>query len=182
MRVATLITLFALPALAAEPRLEGVVEERLEAGGYVYLRVKCPDGSHWTAVPSANETVGSSVAIDVQAWMTGFESKTLKRKFERIAFGTVFTAAVENPHLQGLPKSSPETPALEGIVIERLDAAGYSYLRLKAARGEEWAAVPKSTVEPGARVRVLRPQPMDGFESKTLKRRFEHIVFGTLGQ
>jgi hypothetical protein len=35
-------------------------------------------------------------------------------------------------------------------------------------------------VETGSTVTILNPMPMDGFESQTLKRKFDHIVFGSL--
>jgi hypothetical protein len=62
-----------------------------------------------------------------------------------------------------------------------MDAAGYTYMRLKTAKGEIWAAVQKATVKKGSEVTVLNAVSMDGFESRTLKRKFDHIVFGNLG-
>jgi hypothetical protein len=67
-----------------------------------------------------------------------------------------------------------------GTVLERLDAPPYTYLRLDALGGQQWAAVPKSDAKPGDAVVVTNAMPMDGFESKTLGRKFDRIVFGTL--
>jgi len=67
-----------------------------------------------------------------------------------------------------------------GKVLERIDASPYSYLRLSVASGEIWAAVPQTSVENGAEVTLQNPMPMDGFESKTLKRKFDKILFATL--
>ena len=77
--------------------------------------------------------------------------------------------------------SNPE-PAnlLTGKVLERIDADRYSYLRLSTPSGEMWAAVLKAEVQVGDEVSVVNPMPMDGFESKSLNRTFERIVFGTL--
>lgn len=72
-------------------------------------------------------------------------------------------------------------PSIRGAVLETMDAAGYTYLKLKTADGETWAAVNESKVAVGDEVTVLQPMTMDGFESKTLNRTFERIVFGTLG-
>lgn len=74
-----------------------------------------------------------------------------------------------------------EVPSLRGTVLETMDAAGYTYLKLKTAEGETWAAVNEAKVAVGDEVTVLQPMTMDGFESKTLNRTFERIVFGTLG-
>ena len=74
-----------------------------------------------------------------------------------------------------------EQPAdIKGKVAERIDAAPYSYLRLTTQQGEIWAAVPQSNVTAGVEVTVEGPMPMDGWESKTLNRKFDRLVFGTL--
>jgi hypothetical protein len=82
------------------------------------------------------------------------------------------------------PVQAAQAPAgpkgLHGKVAEKLDAGGYSYLRITTAAGETWAAVPVSPVAVGADVDVAVQMPMDGFESKTLGRKFEKLVFGTL--
>jgi hypothetical protein len=69
---------------------------------------------------------------------------------------------------------------LKGKVIERIDAAPYSYLKLSTAAGEVWAAVPQTTVDTGGEVTVADAVPMRDFESKTLKRKFDVVYFGTL--
>ncbi len=71
--------------------------------------------------------------------------------------------------------------AIKGKVLERLDAPPYSYLKLQTAQGETWAAVPKTDVAVGADATVQGAMPMSGFESKTLKRKFDVVYFGTLG-
>ncbi len=73
-------------------------------------------------------------------------------------------------------------PTLRGEVLEVLDVDAYTYLRLKTAKGEVWAAVNKSPgVKKGAEVTIHDPAMMENFESKALKRTFPQIVFGTLG-
>jgi hypothetical protein len=79
----------------------------------------------------------------------------------------------------GAPESAGAT--VKGTVLERLDAAPYSYLRIQSANGEVWAAVPKTEVDKGATVVVSGAMPMSDFESKTLKRKFALVYFGTLG-
>jgi hypothetical protein len=75
----------------------------------------------------------------------------------------------------------PALATISGVVEETLDASDYTYMRLKTEGGEVWAAVTKSKVPKGARVTVVNAMSMDGFESKTLNRKFERIVFGNLG-
>ena len=76
--------------------------------------------------------------------------------------------------------AAAKNAALVGTVFERIDAATYSYLRLKTADGEVWAAVPATPVDVGASVTVVEPMKMSKFESKTLGRTFDLIYFGRL--
>jgi hypothetical protein len=76
--------------------------------------------------------------------------------------------------------SSEPAGTLRGKVLERIDADRYSYLRLSTESGEIWAAVLQTEVQEGEEVIVVNPMPMDGWESKTLNRTFERIMFGVL--
>lgn len=69
---------------------------------------------------------------------------------------------------------------LKGEVLEARDVAPYTYLRLKTADGEIWAAVDKVSVKPGTQITIDRPLVMQNFESKALKKTFDKIVFGTI--
>jgi len=80
------------------------------------------------------------------------------------------------PAAEAAPSAS-----IKGKVVERLDAPPYSYLKLATDKGETWAAVPKTEVAVGADVTVTGAMPMNGFESKTLKRKFDVVYFGTIG-
>jgi len=70
--------------------------------------------------------------------------------------------------------------ALAGTVLQKLEAPPYSYLQVKTAQGEVWAAVPQTKLAKGATVRVYNPMLMQKFESKQLKRTFDEVYFGTL--
>ena len=70
--------------------------------------------------------------------------------------------------------------ALAGTVLQKLDAPPYSYLQVKTSQGDIWAAVPQTKLDKGATVRVYNPMLMQKFESKTLKRTFDEVYFGTL--
>jgi len=69
---------------------------------------------------------------------------------------------------------------LKGEVLEVKDVESYSYLRLKTADGETWAAVGKAPLKKGAKVTIENTMVMTNFESKALKKTFPKIVFGTL--
>ena len=72
------------------------------------------------------------------------------------------------------------TERLAGPVLEHLAASPYVYLRVKTSQGEVWAAVPETKIENGAEVTVFNPMLMTKFESKSLKRTFDEVYFGTL--
>jgi len=75
---------------------------------------------------------------------------------------------------------APKASALQGKVLEVKDVDAYTYLRLKTADGETWAAVNRSPVKAGAEVTIAKPMVMRNFESKSLGRSFDVIVFGVL--
>lgn len=74
-------------------RLTGVVEERLSAGSYLYLRVRAPDGSrHWVATLSATASRAAAVQVQVFARAEDFHSQRLGRDFAPLLFGSVQAA------------------------------------------------------------------------------------------
>jgi len=85
-----------------------------------------------------------------------------------IAFST-FAAAVENVAV-----------SVKGEVLEVRDVESYTYLRLKTQDGETWAAVAKAPVKKGSEVTLENVMVMDNFVSKTLKKTFKTILFGSL--
>jgi hypothetical protein len=91
-------------------------------------------------------------------------------------------ASVDVPSAAPVTGAAPAFSTVSGVVQETLGASDYTYMRLKTADGEIWAAVTMATVTKGQQVTVINAMPMDGFESKTLNRRFERIVFGTLSE
>ena len=70
--------------------------------------------------------------------------------------------------------------AITGKVLETMNAASYTYLRLETPLGEVWAAVPEATVAVGQTVTLQSPMPMKNFSSRTLQRTFDTILFATL--
>src|SRR5471030_1039771 len=80
-------------------------------------------------------------------------------------------------------KANPVPPAamtVKGEVLEVKDVDSYTYLRLKTKDGETWAAVNTAALKKGAKVTIENAMVMTNFESKTLKKTFSTIVFGTL--
>lgn len=73
-----------------------------------------------------------------------------------------------------------QTAGLSGKVLETMDAGGYTYIKLGTSTGEQWAAVSAAKVEVGQTVAINEQMATENFESKTLNRTFERIVFGTI--
>ena len=96
-----------------------------------------------------------------------------------LAICTLFTAtsvwagenAAANPH---------EAVFVKGEVLEVKSVESYTYLRLRTQSGETWAAVSKAPVKKGATVTLENVMVMNNFESKSLKKTFPTILFGTL--
>ncbi len=80
----------------------------------------------------------------------------------------------------GQPGPGEAKSTVEGEVLEAIDVAGYTYLRLGTAGGEIWAAVPRSTVTKGSQARIVDASLMQQFRSDTLDRTFDRIYFGVL--
>jgi uncharacterized protein YdeI (BOF family) len=74
----------------------------------------------------------------------------------------------------------PQLTTFSGTILETMDAAGYTYMKLKTANGEEWTAVSQAVVKTGDTVTVSDGLLMQGFESRTLERKFDRIYFGRL--
>lgn len=81
---------------------------------------------------------------------------------------------------QNATKTAPGSGAVQGRILERLDAPPYTYFRLQVGSQELWAAVPQNDKQVGQDVTLANPAEMVDFESKTLKRTFPSILFATL--
>lgn len=86
------------------------------------------------------------------------------------------------PQPAAVPAAAPPRSdrQIAGTVSETIDAAGYTYLHVKTPKGEKWAAVPQASVKKGSAVTIDAQMVADNFESKTLNRKFDQLIFGTL--
>lgn len=89
----------------AAPAISGKVIQTMESGGYTYMYVQKKNGEKiWVAVMTTPVKVGSQVSFKGGIEMTDFESKSLKRKFDKIIFAD--SAAVSDSSAKGAPKAS----------------------------------------------------------------------------
>jgi hypothetical protein len=82
------------------------------------------------------------------------------------------------------PASSPaeakqpsESSAMHGPVLETMNAGSYTYVKVRTADGEVWAAGPTATVAVGDEVTLPKGMLMTDFESPSLGRKFPEIYF-----
>ena len=85
--------------------------------------------------------------------------------------GPVPAGHMEAGHMEGM--------TLQGVVLETINSAGYTYLHLETAQGRIWVAIPEETVQKGAEVIVAPGMTMRHFESKSLGRAFDTIIFSS---
>ena len=82
----------------------------------------------------------------------------------------------------GNPPSGPKASAqtIQGSVLEVFTASNYTYLKIKdQSEQTHWAAVLNLDVKKGDQVDVHQQMVMENFQSKTLNRTFDKIIFGT---
>ena len=112
------LALFTTSAMAMPPQnaqapasIQGKIAETMNSGGYTYLKLTTDKGEVWAAIPETTVKVGSSAVIATPMLMTGFESKTLKRKFDQIYFGSLGGAPAEAGNTSALPQG-PKVPSM----------------------------------------------------------------------
>jgi hypothetical protein len=95
-------------APAPTPWVRGQVLETMDAGTYTYVHVDTGSGTKWAAGPKTAVKVGDQVSFPGDALqMKNFESKSLGRRFESIAF--VETLVVGDARTAGAAAKDPQT-------------------------------------------------------------------------
>lgn len=72
-----------------------------------------------------------------------------------------------------------DNQALTGKVIETMNAGGYTYVQIDNSGKNSWVAVPETKVVAGQEITFAPGAVMNNFESKTLKRKFDSIIFSS---
>ena len=76
-----------------------------------------------------------------------------------------------------LPSSAAGDQTLTGKVVQTMDSGGYTYAQIENKGVKTWVAVPKTKVVKGQNISFAPGMEMQNFESKTLKRTFDKIIF-----
>lgn len=77
------------------------------------------------------------------------------------------------------PQVVTAAAGISGTVAETMDASGYTYVSVDTGAEKVWVAGPKTMVKVGDEVFIPEGSPINNFESKTLGRTFESIIFAT---
>lgn len=111
-------------ANAAQPTevLSGKVLETMNSGGYTYVNLQKKNGEKiWVAAPETSVKAGSQVSFKGGMEMVNFESKSLKRKFDKIVFadGLASGAAAATAAKADAPKDAAGSPGSKGAASEK---------------------------------------------------------------
>ncbi len=93
-----------------------------------------------------------------------------------------FTAALAMPDKAAAPAAKsaaqPEAETLSGKVLQTMDSGGYTYVYIQKKNGEKvWVASVATPVTVGSEMGFKGGMEMRDFESKSLKRKFDKIIF-----
>ncbi len=102
----------------------------------------------------------------------------------RSAYATSDGASAAQPASQPSQPQRQEDSSLSGKVVETMTSGGYTYALIEKNGKKTWVAVPATKISVGQQVSFRPGVAMGNFESKTLNRKFDNIIFSTglLGQ
>ncbi len=95
---------------------------------------------------------------------------------------SLVTAVMATPDKAAAPASGavsqPAAAPLSGKVLQTMDSGGYTYVYIQKKDGEKvWVAASATPVTVGSQVTFKGGMEMRNFESKSLKRTFDRIIF-----
>ena len=83
------------------------------------------------------------------------------------------------PHAMGGGATlAPSSGKISGTVAETLDSGAFTYVRLTTDKGDQWVVCRLQPIKKGAQISVVVNMVADKFQSETLKRTFDKLVFG----
>ncbi len=84
-----------------------------------------------------------------------------------------------DPHAGLKPQEIPAGAGHKGKVLETMDSGGYTYIQVDENGQKLWLAVMQTKVNKGDVIEFPDSPPMVNFQSKTLKRTFDKIIFAS---
>ena len=82
-----------------------------------------------------------------------------------------------DPHAGMKPQEIKPGAGHKGKVLETMDSGGYTYVQVDENGQKIWVAAMQTPVKVGDTVEFPDSPPMVNFQSKTLKRTFDKIIF-----
>jgi len=82
-----------------------------------------------------------------------------------------------DPHAGLKPQEIKAGAGHKGKVLETMDSGGYTYVQVDENGQKLWVAAMQTPVKVGDTVEFPDSPPMVNFQSKTLKRTFDKIIF-----
>jgi hypothetical protein len=86
------------------------------------------------------------------------------------------SVAQSTAQAQPAAKAPASANLVSGQVAETMNAGGYTYVRI----GDQWAAIPQTTLKVGDNITIAAQMVVPNFESKSLNRKFDKIIFGSI--
>jgi len=96
-----------------------------------------------------------------------------------MVLSVVFFAAERSMSADQATENIKDKPPLSGKVVETMDSGRYTYVCLEKNDKKIWVAVYKMKIAVGQSMSFKPGVEMVNFESTTLKRKFDKIVFST---
>jgi|JFJP01.1.fsa_nt_gi hypothetical protein len=98
------------------------------------------------------------------------------RKYVILTLVAIFlTSGLISGHSSATSETQPAGQS--GIILETMNASGYTYILVESGQSKTWVAIPETPVKKGEAVHYQEGMPMKNFHSKTLNRTFPVIVF-----
>lgn len=164
IQVASATMIESAPATPTENK--GTVISHKMVGAYSYIELDVDGATFWLATSISDVKSGDRIAWKDHAVMTNFKSKALNREFPLILFvDRVMTESEVNRQLR------------RGVVVEYMNAAGYSYIQVEENGANVWLAAPETDLEIGQSIRWSGGSPMRNFVSRSLDRNFDEVIF-----
>ncbi len=135
-----------------------------------------------TMTTMTSSTRGWAVVMAGAALMmvTGCRPSSNTPPVAEVASPRGMQAAASHDTASTTPTNIPmpsDAPTVEGTVTETMDASNYTYVKVKTASDELWAATSTFKIAVGEKVIVPLENPMRGFHSTNLNRDFPLIYF-----
>jgi len=190
-----------MAAPAGQAPNKGKILQLQQAAGYTYAEVDLGGGqSVWMAGGPLNAKVGDVVQWGNHSVMQNFTAKSLGRTFETILFVSSWgpegapmaqvaphgakptgMAQAVDPAMLAPPADKPLAASADnsGQVKSLAQTGDYTYLEIARGTGSIWVAAPKTELKVGDKVVWEGDMVMKNFQSKTLNRSFDQIIFAT---